>query len=329
MIGALCHAPRMWRAVSGVVLLTLLTACGADGTRDLDDSAGWRTSTDPVDPTGLIWASGETVHLADGTTIDVGTDIAQFAVAGDGIFFFEDTGSDTGNDLDRAPLLYGADGARPVDTGLDVDGDMVATSPDGTHLAAIVMNDDDTRATVVIFDLTSGEVVRSSDGMHPGSDPAYEFAEAELSVLGIDDELLYGRSLDGDFAWSLTTGEGHEAEAPTQTGTTSPDGAWTIQSRRDGSVRAVESRSGEQVPLRLPAGRRSYLTSWADESTAVGVSVEGGSEPELDPGDTIRLLTCRIPEGQCENVPDVPDGPLRLPMRGDVGHGFTIQTGTG
>lgn len=329
MTGTLCHASRMWRAISGVVLLALLAGCGSDGTGDVDDSAAWRTSSDPVDPTGLIWASGQTVHLADGTTLDVGADVAQFAVAGDGIFFFEDDGGDQGNDLRRAPLLYGADGAAPVDTGLEVDGDMVAASPDGTHLAAIVMNDDDTRATVMVFDLTSGDVVRSTDGLEPGSDPAFEFAEAELSVLGIDDELLYGRSLEGDFAWDLVTGEGRESDPMSRpSDTTSPDGAWTIQAERDGTVRAVESPSGEQVPLQLPAGQRSYLTAWADDSTAVGVSVEGGAEEGLDPGDTVRLLTCRVPDGECEVRTDVPDGTVVLPMRGDTGQRFTIQTGT-
>ncbi|MCF6377855.1 hypothetical protein L2K70_09580 [Nocardioides KLBMP 9356] len=320
----------MWRAVPGGVLLALLalTGCGSDGTGDLDDSAAWRTSTDPLDPTGLVWASGQTVHLQDGTTVDVGADIAQFAVAGDGIFFFEATGDDRGDDLRDAPLLYGEDGSDPVDTGLDVDGDMVAASPDGTHLAAIVVNDDDTGATVTIFDLTSGEVVRSSDGMRPGSDPEDEFLEAELSVLGIDDDDLYGRSLDGDFAWSLSTGEGREADPSALLDPlASPNGAWTIETKRDGTVRTVASPGGERVRLQLPEGWRSYLSAWADGSTAVGVSVKGGASPELDPGDTVRLLTCQVPDGTCEVRTDVPDGTVLLPMRGDTGQAYRIQTG--
>ena len=42
---------------------------------------------DPVDVTGLAWATGSTVQLADGSTIDTGDPVQAFVVGGDGVFF--------------------------------------------------------------------------------------------------------------------------------------------------------------------------------------------------------------------------------------------------
>ncbi|KRE99587.1 hypothetical protein ASG88_13265 [Nocardioides sp. Soil777] len=94
----------------------LVGACGADRP-DLDEDAGWRTSRAPVGTGGLVWAAGSTVHLADGTSIDVGGPVRAFVVAGDGVFFVPaESADDIGSaQFADAELMFSAPGRlRPT-----------------------------------------------------------------------------------------------------------------------------------------------------------------------------------------------------------------------
>lgn len=166
----------------------LLAGCGDDP--DLDDDAAWRTSTDSVDTDGLVWASGSTVHLGDGTTIDTGGPIRAYLVAGDGVFFVPAESEEDSLQFSGADLFFAAPGAEAVDTGLRVADDGIAVSPDGSRLAILDADYDDGSAVMRLFDLSSGEAFTSEDGMDTSEygDPVNHLLESEVEILGITDE---------------------------------------------------------------------------------------------------------------------------------------------
>lgn len=196
-------APFPHGATGGLVVaafVLLVTGCGDEGdVSGTDKSAAWRTSTDPVTTSGLAWAAASTVHLSDGTTIDTGSPVSAFVVAGDGVFFFppqseEDAGS---ADFPVQELMFGVPGKSPASTGLTLSSSLLAASPDGRYLAAIdTMSGEKDRfgtpqASVLVFDLETGdETVESTLGMgDPDEDDfADGYSEVELQILSMTNE---------------------------------------------------------------------------------------------------------------------------------------------
>ena len=125
-------------AVVGLLLAGVATGCddgspGGSAPEPSPSAASWSASADPLDTGGLVWASGPTVHLGDGTTVELGAVPDSYVVAGDGVYFTTDdvVGGDAA--AIGARPLYAADrdgGSREVAAG-------VATpraSPDGRYL---------------------------------------------------------------------------------------------------------------------------------------------------------------------------------------------------
>ena len=200
-------------ALLATLAVVCLGACGVDEP-DLDDDAGWRTASAPVDPGGLVWAAGSTIHLSDGTLIDVGGPVRAFVVAGDGVFFVPaESADEVGSaQFTGAGLMFSAPGGTPTDTGLTVAGDGLAASPDGTSLAVLDADLDTGEADHMrLFDLVSGEQVTSDDGMDTSDieDPVHHLLEMEVrDPRGISDVEVAARVVNGDYAYDLATGAG-------------------------------------------------------------------------------------------------------------------------
>ncbi|WP_158296570.1 hypothetical protein, partial [Nocardioides albidus] len=56
----------------------LLGGCG--------DDRAWQPGPEGVETAGVVWASGSTVHLGGGRTIDVGRAFEEYVVARDGVY---------------------------------------------------------------------------------------------------------------------------------------------------------------------------------------------------------------------------------------------------
>lgn len=118
---------------------------------------------DPVATDGLIWASGSTVHLPDGSTIDTGDLAGAYVVAGAGVWFASaEPDEREGNVLPQLRVAT-ADGVE--DLGAHPAIGSLTTSEDGRWLAFIDRLEAGAgSAEAVVVDLTTGEeVVRSSE----------------------------------------------------------------------------------------------------------------------------------------------------------------------
>ena len=307
-------------ALALAVLAGSLGGCSPDVADEVEDDASWRTSAAPVDTGGLTWSAGSTVHLADGATIDTGTPVRALLVGGDGVFFVPfDAGDDDGQ-FGGADLFFAAPGDAAVDTGLDVDSEGVAVSPDGTHLAVLATDYDTGGAEMRLYDLASGEAITTEDGFDSDrSDPVHDLLESEVAVLGITEDEVYARTTDGDWAYDLDSGEARELGDELVPGwgddpLVSPDGAWRIE-QRDGPGDVVVHRSGDEV---VPdAGTaRSTLSRWLDDRTVIGVAIDGpGEGGTIGPDDTVTLMTCTVPSGECTLLPDTAGELVHLPQR--------------
>jgi hypothetical protein len=298
-----------------------LGACGADEP-DLDDDAGWRTASAPVDPGGLVWAAGSTVHLSDGTSIDVGGPVRAYVVAGDGVFFVPaESADDVGSaQFTEAGLMFSAPGEEPTDTGFTVAGAGLAASPDGESLAVLDADFDTGEASMLLFDLVAGEKVTSDDGMDTSDidDPVDHLLEMEVEILGISDDEVEARVVDGDYAYDLTTGAGRPLGDEAAAGEprdplVSPDGRARIVQREALGDVVVLGQGDELVPRAGTA--RWTLSRWVDEDTVLGVAIDGpGRGQEIGPEDTLTLITCAVPSGACREVPGTTGERVVLPL---------------
>lgn len=301
------------------VLAGALAGCAGDEPA-LDDSAAWRTSRAPVATEGLAWAAGSTVHLADGTTVDTGTPVRAFLVGGDGVFFVPAEDDDDDVTFTDAPLWFAAPGSEAEDTGLSVAGTGVAVSPDGGALAVLDADTDEGSAVMRLFDLSSGKETTSEDGMDTSGidDPVDHLLEAEVEILGITDQEVAARVVNGDWAYDLATGEGRALEGEEPPGApadplASPDDSWRIE-QRDGLRDVVVARSGDEVVPNTGTARWT-LSRWLDDTTVVGVAVDGpGDGDAVGPDDTLTLMTCDVPSGACELVGGTEGELVHLPL---------------
>jgi Fe-S cluster assembly iron-binding protein IscA len=196
-------------ALTGL-LVAATAACGPDD----DPDAGrprWPSTSSPVDADGLVWASGDQVHLPDGSTIETEGLAGSYVVAGPGVWYASaEVGELEGNE---SPLLRlaTADGVEELDAHPET-GSLTAT-PDGRWLAFIDRLDDGAGpAEAVVVDTTSGEeVVRSSEGLVPsetgGADWTDLYEDAPVSMLGVVDGTAYVQGLSTLVTYDLATGE--------------------------------------------------------------------------------------------------------------------------
>lgn len=313
---------------AGLLAAGLLSACDAGGgPADVDDDAAWRTSTAAVETAGLSWAVDSTVHLADGSTIDTGEPIRAFVVAGDGVFFVP--GNEGEDDvLSDAPLWFVTPDGEPEDTGLEVTRDHFAASPDGRFLALLDADTDDGSAVMRIFDLSTGKLHDSEDGMDTSGidDPVHHLLEMEVEILGIDDEQLTARVIEGDFVYDLATGEGTETDDVEPTDPlVSPDGAWRIDESTP-FREVLVSESGEEV-VPDTGTRRWGLTSWVDDTTVLGFSIDGpGTGDQVGPDNSLAMMTCTVPDGACASVEGTQGQRVLLPYGPGGSSGFNLTT---
>lgn len=315
---------RALGAVTAVIAMLALIGCDSN-VPFVGDGPDWRTSTAPLDHAGLVWAMGSTVHFADGTTIDTDDDVRAFLVAGDGVFFVPfDSDDDDGNSwaFGDADLFYAAPGTAAVRTGLSVDSSGVAVTPDGNRL--VILDDDDSAGTAVmrIFDLRSGEEIASKDGWDTSGidDPEWYFNESEVKILAITDSHVYARTINGEYSYDLTTGEGQPLDDDVEVPgfgddlNESPDGEWIIEDQKTLQDAVVSTDHDDMVPLD-PGSSRWYLSGWLDSDTVIGARIDGpGSSRKVSLEDSLTLMTCEVPTGTCARIPETTDEQIILPM---------------
>jgi hypothetical protein len=310
-------------AVLALVAVLALTGCDSN-LPIVGDEPDWRTSTTPLDHASLVWAMGSTVHFADGTTVDTDDDIHAYVVAGDGVFFVPFESDDDGDfwAFGDTDLFYVAPGTAAVKTGLSVDSSGVAVTPDGNRL--VILDDDDDAGTAVMrfFDLHSGEEITSKDGWDTSGidDPEWYFNESEVKILAITDSHVYARTIDGEYSYDLTTGEGQplddDVEVPGygDDPNESPDGEWIIEDQETMQDAVVSTNRADVVPLD-PGSSRWYLSGWLDSDTVIGARIDGpGSSKKVSLEDSLTLMTCEVPAGTCTRIPETTNEQIVLPM---------------
>lgn len=337
--------PARRRLAAALPLLALgpaLAACGDDsgGGRD----GAWPPASATVETRGLVWASGSTIHLGDGSTLDAGAPIRSYVVALGGAYVVPDTGSDD----QPWPELVRVDGEGTERLGVLPERDSLRPSPDGRHLAFLDRSGerdqyDAPLAEAVVVDLETGEeVLRSSEGMgDPDSDDLTDlYEDATPYVIGVDDEHAWIRTTGDIRSIELATGDVEEVDVAdgitaepwydalsTDLVAESPDGAWSIRPvpfGEEGAPQLVPA-TGTPVTTRLTAAELGAgpfagepddlswsLDSWLDATHAVGVAgitVNGER--------TSMLITCSVPDGSCSAVPGSEDALLPVDRQDD------------
>ena len=299
-----------------------------------EQATGWPTSRTLLDPSGLVWAVGSVVHLADGTTLDVGEPIRSYVVGGSGIVFAAadaDPGPAYGGYLESWPLSWsdGSGTARRVTAAAATP----RTSPDGRYLAFLDLasgpkdGSGAAQAEAVVVDLESGtEVARSSASMgDPRADDLADlYSESDLGVVRVDDDVAYVHATDGDvLVIDLATGDvtttdeaPDERPLPPDGDRRSPDGRWRIADADvygDGPPHDHLVGAGRTLQPRSDADLLD-LRWWVDDSTVAGIAVDGQvADGAYAPGSSAVLVTCVVPSGACAEVDGTRDEDVVLP----------------
>ena len=336
-----------------VATLAMTTACGSDD--PAGSPASWPTTSTPVATDGLIWASGSTVHLPDGSTIDTGDLAGAYVVAGAGVWFASaDPDEREGNALPELRIAT-ADGVQ--DLGVHPAIGSLTTSADERWLAFIDRLEEGAGAAeAVVVDLTTGEeVVRSSEGLLPseteGADWTDLYEDAPVGMLGVVDGTAYVQGLNAFVSHDLSTGESISEDLDWEAirasdwwqslHVTAPlpnaDRTWQIPAQAFGARPVLESADGERVTTTLPDATGPLgspdvtgpsleewsLGGWSDATTVVGKtpSRDGSSADWMSPV----LITCVVPSGGCTVVEGTEEGinlpsdrPFGLPREGSI-----------
>lgn len=276
-----------------VASLGLLTGCGGQ-----DE---WATSTDPVDTGAVTWMSDSVFHLGD-TVVDPGRLVGSYVVAGDGFYFLEADDVESVGQDGSGDLWFIAPGDEAVNTGLEGSG-KVLRSPSGRHV--VVLDHEPTKADVVVIDLDTGDVDRTDDRLDARSsgDPEATMGEAEVDLLGITDEAVFVRGVDGNLRIAL---EGLDVTEVADDDvvwlgadlTTSPDGEWRIEGPEGQGSELVH---GDEAVTPRVDDPYWHLDYWVDDRTVVGASTE-----QETGDDGVRrgwaLMSCTVPDGVCTPI---------------------------
>lgn len=333
---------RLPALAAALVLSTV--GCGPDDDDDPGRStASWPTTSAPVATDGLVWASGGTVHLPDGSTIETGDRPAgSYVVAGAGVWFASAEPDELGgNELPELRVAT-SDGVEDLDVHPGIGS--LTTSADGRWLAFIDRLEDGAGAAeAVVVDLTTGEeVVRSGEGLLPseteGADWTDLYEDAPVGMLGVVDGTAYVQGLDSLVSYDLSTGEATSADLDWEAIRTSPwwlslhrtaplwnpDRTWQIPAQEFGAVPGLESADGARVETTLPPSSGPLgspdvtgppleewsLGGWTDATTVLGKTPtrDGSSVDWTSPA----LITCVVPSGECSVVEGTEEG-VNLP----------------
>lgn len=289
---------RVVRSV--IIVLGLILGLGGCGDSGSAVEANWPAVGEVAPVDGLVWAEGSTVHLPDGSDIATEDPISAYAVVGGGVVF-QTPGDDE---------LYWADGsgARGLGVKAHTTVSLIEASPDGRYLAyADVTEDPDTIEAVVVDFTTGEEVVRSDEGFTTSGDQADAYEEIEPGLIAVDDETAWFRTLDGDVAYSLATGERSEVpegEKPWQPhggdayGVWNPSHTWEAVGEKGEPGRLVGPDGADLVPPDggsvIMVGDSEWGGLWFDDKTRLG---------RLKSGSGISLLACRVDQMECVAVP--------------------------
>lgn len=348
--------PALVAALVGALVVTT-AACSPDDEPGTTEER-WPSTSSPVDADGLVWASGNQVHLPDGSTIDTAGLAGSYVVAGPGVWFASaDAGDLEGNELPQLRVAT-ADGVEDLDAHPDI-GSLTATA-DGRWLAFIDRLDDGAGpAEAVVVDLTTGvEVVRSSEGLLPseteGADWTDLYEDAPVGMLGVADGTAYVQGLSTLVSHDLSSGEAttEDLDWSEIRGTewfqsfhrTAPlwnaDRSWRIPAQEFGATPVLESADGGRVTTSVPDATGPLgspdvsgppleewaLGGWIDDTTLVAIT------PSRDGFDvdwmTPVLLTCTVPTGECTVVDGTEEGvnlpadrPFGLPRESSIDPG--------
>lgn len=317
---------RSATAIAGLACALIAAGCTEDRPTT-DDGVAWPSTDSPVATEGLVWAAGSTVHLADGSTIELEQEAGTYVVAGPGVFYFN--AATTGPRF----LLARSDG-EVVET--DADPTSLQTSADGRWLGLIDQPEGDNRPReVVVVDLTTGEeVVRSQEGVgavevEDPDDMDWEdlYEDEPVEMVGIVDDMAYVAGLSDYYAWDLTTGEAEVVDEPVHPADDppywNPSRTWQVPPQDVGAVPVLRpADDGEAVTTFFPEPDRSAtpalpgdpdleswtLMGWLDDETAVGLT------STTDPYDPLPVLvTCAVPSGECGVLEGAEEG-VSLPV---------------
>ena len=305
---------RVVPALSALALVGVLVGCGdSDGGGSGGSDDGWPSGGTPVDTSGLVYAVGDTVHLGDGSSLEVGRDVDRFVLAGAGVYF---TAADREGGDD--PLYYstGDGAARKVAT----DASELRATADGRYLMYMDMGSGKKdgfgtpQAVVVVVDTTTGdEVARTTEGMgDPGSDDdlADLYEDAEPRLEGLADGTAYYLGARDDVAIDLATGkvsvrDDDLDEVRPVDGSRSPDGRWTVEDVYEDYAPhdRLLSADGRQVRLTGVPPTVS-LVRWIGDTVVAGYALDGSADAQgLTAGSSLPLITCEATTGRCEVVP--------------------------
>lgn len=312
---------RTTLVAAALAVLALAAGCSDDTEPPqptLGEAPAWPARDASAATDGLVWATGSTVHLPDGSTIELDEDAGTYVVAGSAVYYVADGGT----------LLR----ATPDEPGLSVPAhpESLRTSADGRWLGLVDVPDgtDGPREVVVVDTTTGTEVVRSQEGLVPGDTDGLDweafYADNPVEVVSIVDDTAYVAGVDDDYAWDLATGEStvvDDVPTPvTEPPWWNPSRTWSVPRQPSGDVTRIAPASGRPVRTTVPdatgpggspdvdgpALEEWRLVGWLDDGAALALT------PSRDGFDSLWdppvLLTCAVPSGACEVLPGTEDG---------------------
>jgi len=271
----------------------------------------------------LVWATGSTLHSADGGATNLGHEVRSLVRTSSGYVF-----------ADRDGTVWSWTDGEATDVGRTDARHPELVSDDEDGLAGWV-DDSGDRPALVVLDQATGSVQQYDQHTEPGQDTLAD-APNPVIFFGIDDGMAYWRDnrgavavdlgdgetrvIDGEMSTGFGIGDAEngliaftnlEGAAATVVGTSreagvgleeawgttgafSPDGRWYSS---EGDEQAVfDVTSGERVTLDLT---QKFATGyeWLDATT---LAVLAADRPRMDA--TAQLLTCKVPAGTCEVV---------------------------
>jgi len=317
--------------VSAVLLVAAVAACEEPAAEE--EALTWPSGGEPLDPSGVVWAEGHTVHLGDDTTVDTRDPVHEYAIAGDAVYFTR-AGDEAGADDPVDTRLWRA--TRQTVEQTDAYAAELTATADGRYLVYLDEEsgpEDDHGtpvATVVAVDTRTGEeTVRSTEGMGSTSDDlAALYEDSPPTLRLVTGDTAYVSAAGTTRAFDLGSGDAEEVEAEAVPGLeSSGDLAWnasrswaiedTHAQERDVFVSADDRRVAPRTGTRT-----RDLVQWIDDTTAVAVVVRppGLGEDGLYHGlESAALLSCEVPSGRCSDVPgatgEAEPMPFTLPQR--------------
>lgn len=296
------------------MLVAALAGCGDEASR-VPGGRDWPTG-EPLAAEGLVWATGHTVHLADGTSVDTQHAFSEYAVAGNAVWFTRADPADPDRSLDRGRLWRASrDGVERT----DAHATELAATADGRYLVFLDPvngpgSEDGTKAYVLVaVDTRTGEeTLRTTEGMDDAGGVSLEdaYGEGEPYLAAVSGTTAYVTALGSSHAFDLVTGEVEEVDSDEVPSPGSVPELWnrphTWAIADSGSLYRDVLRADDGTSV-TPRTRRTTwdLLRWLDDDTVLGREVWVAGTPSAHltlPVDGSILITCEVPSGRCTRV---------------------------